>query len=305
MKMYSYFPGCSLEKIASAYHVSTVETARRLGVALKELEDWNCCGATAYFHVDELLAYALCARNLAMAEKEGADLVAPCSGCFKNMYFANAHLKHDLDLAEHINEAMKEDGLEFRGTVRVRHLMDVFINDVGLAEIKKRVTRPLKGLRVAPYYGCQIVRPQKDHEDVEQPRFFEDLLSAIGAEPVEYPLKLRCCGGSLIVTNRKAALTMVHQLLQNAVDSGAALIATTCPLCQINLECYQRHVNRMFGTTFALPIVYFTQLMGLALGASPAQLGIGTEVVSPTKILECKMPAAAGGAAAQAKVPVA
>ena len=160
-------------------------------------------------------------------------------------------------------------GSEHRLTVQVRHLMDVFI------------------------------------KDIERPRFFEDLLSAIGAEPVEYPLKLRCCGGSLIVTNRKAALTMVHQLLQNAVDSGAVLIATTCPLCQINLECYQRHVNRMFGTTFALPIVYFTQLMGLALGASPTQLGIGTEVISPTQVLECKMPAAAGGAAARAKVPVA
>jgi heterodisulfide reductase subunit B len=305
MKSYSYFPGCSLEKMAASYHVSAVETARRLDVELSEIEDWNCCGATAYFHVDELLAYTLCARNLAIAERQGTDLVAPCSGCFKNMYFTNAHLKHDHDLAEHINEAMKEDGLEFHGTVQVRHLMDVFVKDVGLAEIKKRVTRPLGGLRVAPYYGCQIVRPQKDGEDVEQPRFFEDLLSAIGAVPVEYPLKLRCCGGSLVVTNRKAALTMMQQLLQNAADCGADIIATTCPLCQINLECYQRHVNRMFGTAFALPTVYFTQLMGLALGASPSQLGLGTEVISPIPVLTCKVPVTNGSEAPRAKTPAA
>lgn len=285
MKAYSYFPGCSLEKMASAYHMSTIETAARLGVDLKELEDWNCCGATAYFHVDELLAYALCARNLAMAEREGLDLVAPCSGCFKNMYFTNAHLKHDPDLAEHINNALKEDGLQFSGTVQVRHLIDVFVNDVGLEEIKKRVSHPLNGLRVAPYYGCQVVRPRKDHEDVEQPRFFEDLLSAIGARPVDYPPRLRCCGGSLIVTSRKAALAMVRDLLQSAADQEAAVIATVCPLCQINLECYQRHVNRVFGTRFAMPVLYFTQLLGLALGIAPQRLGIGTELISPIPAL--------------------
>lgn len=278
MKTYSYFPGCSLERMALSYHVSTLETARRLDVELKELEDWNCCGATAYFHVDELLAYTLCARNLAMAEREGADLVAPCSGCFKNMYFTNAHLKKEPDLAEHVNAALEADGLTFSGAIEVRHLLGVFVDDVGLPEIEKRVTKPLAGLRVAPYYGCQVLRPRKNGEDIEQPHFFEDLLSAIGATPVDYPPRLRCCGGSLIVTNRKAALAMVRDLLQNAVDQRAQVITTVCPLCQINLECYQRHVNRVFGTGFSVPILYFTQLMGLALGVPAQRLGIGTEL---------------------------
>jgi heterodisulfide reductase subunit B len=196
------------------------------------------------------------------------------------MYFTNAHLKKDPELAEHINFALKEDDLQFSGTIQVRHLIDVFVHDVGVEDIKKKVARPLNGLRVAPYYGCQLLRPRKDHEDVEQPRFFEDLLSAIGAVPVNFPLKLRCCGGSLIVTNRKAALSMVRHLLQSAVDHDAEVIATVCPLCQINLECYQRQVNREFGTNFSMPVMYFTQLLGLALGISPKQLGIGTEVVS-------------------------
>ncbi|HLE29694.1 MAG TPA: CoB--CoM heterodisulfide reductase iron-sulfur subunit B family protein [Anaerolineales bacterium] len=285
MKKYAYFPGCSLEKIAHSYHLSAIETTRKLGVELKELEDWNCCGATTYFHVDELLAYTLAARNLAMAEKDGLDLVAPCSGCFKNMYFAAAHLKRDPDLAEHINFALEEDNLHFSGKIAVRHLIEIFVNDVGLEEIKKKVSHPLNGLRVAPYYGCQILRPRKDHEDVERPQFFEDLMSAIGADPVDYPLKLHCCGGSLIITSRPAALSVVRSLLQCAVDRGAAVIATACPLCQVNLECYQQQVNQEFGTKFSLPILYFTQLLGLALGIPPKPLGIGKELISLGPIL--------------------
>lgn len=281
MKAYSYYPGCSLEKMAASYHVSTMEVAQKLGVELKELEDWNCCGATAYFHVDELLAHTLSARNLAIAERAGLDLVAPCSGCYKNMYFTNAHLKEDPDLVEHINYALEEDDLKFSGSIQVRHLLEVFARDVGIDEIKKQASSPLNGLRVAPYYGCQVVRPQKDREDVEHPQFFEDLFSAVGATPIDYPLKLRCCGGSLIVTHRKAALSMVRDLLQNAVDRGAEVIATACPLCQLNLECYQRHVNSEFGTNLSLPILYFTQLLGLAMGIPAKQLGIGTELVAP------------------------
>jgi len=215
-----------------------------------------------------------------MAEKKHLDLVAPCSGCYKNLYFTNAHLRKDPELAEHINFALQEDNLQFCGTIGVRHLIEVFVQDVGAEEIKKRVTQPLQGLRVAPYYGCQLLRPKKDQEEVERPEFFEELLSAIGAAPVTYPYKLRCCGGSLIVTNRKAALAMVHDLLQSAVNEDAQVIATICPLCQINLECYQKQVNEEFGKPFSVPILYFTQLVGLALGIPAKRLGLGKELVS-------------------------
>lgn len=284
MRQYAYFPGCSLEKLALSYHLSAIETTRALGVELNELDDWNCCGTTAYFHVDQLLAYALCARNLALAEKQNLDLVTPCSGCYKNMYFTRADLKSDPDLAEHINYALEEDHLHFSGTIAVRHLIEIYVQDIGLEEIRSKVTNPLEGLRVAPYYGCQILRPRKDSEDVEQPQFFEDLLSAIGADPVEYPGRLRCCGGSLIITSRPAALSMVRDLLQSAADRETAVIATACPLCQVNLECYQQQVNQEFGTEFSMPVMYFTQLMGLALGIPPKRLGIGTELVATTPI---------------------
>jgi heterodisulfide reductase subunit B len=254
-------------------------------VELQELEDWNCCGATAYFHVDELLAYTLTARNLAMAEKDGLDLVAPCSACYKNAFFTRTYLREDPELAEHINYALAEDNLEFAGESAVHHLMEVFVNEVGLEEVNAKVTNPLKGMRVAPYYGCQILRPRKDHEDVESPQFFEDLMAAIGAEPVDYPGRLRCCGGSLILTSREAALNMVYILLQSAIDRDAAVIATACPLCQVNLECYQQQVNHEYGTNFSIPVLYFTQLIGLAFGIAPKRLGIGKELVSTSKIL--------------------
>jgi len=287
MKNYAYYPGCSLESMAKSYNVSSVEVANALGLEFKEIKDWNCCGATAYFPVDELLAHTLVSRNLALAEKQGAsDFVAPCSACYKNAYFTNKYLREDRDLAEHINYALEAAHLHVNGNLHVRHLIEVFMEDVGLEAIGKHVERPLKGLKVAPYYGCQLLRPRKDHEDTENPRYFEDLLSAIGAEAVPYASKTRCCGGSLIITNRKAALEMVRILLEDAVAHKADLIATVCPMCNVNLEVYQSQVNREFGTDFAVPVMYFTQLMGLAFGLKRDRLGIGQEMVSGAPLLD-------------------
>jgi heterodisulfide reductase subunit B len=271
--------------MARAYHVSAVETARALGVELRELEDWNCCGATAYFHIDELLAYTLCARNLAMAERTGLDLVAPCAGCFKNLHAATAHLRDDPDLADHINDALRSDDLHVTGTGRVRHLIEVFVEDVGIGTIRSRVRIPLTGLRVAPYYGCQVVRPQKAGEAAERVRFFEDLLEAVGATPVAFPARLRCCGGSLIATQRTTALALVHDVLASASALGAQLIATLCPLCQINLECYQPQARRAGPPLPAVPVLYFTQILGVALGIPPKRLGIGRELVRADRVL--------------------
>jgi heterodisulfide reductase subunit B len=187
-------------------------------------------------------------------------------------------------MADHINVALQEDDLHFSGTISVRHLIEVFTEDVGMEAISNSVSQPLDDLRVAPYYGCQIVRPKKDGEEIEQPIFFEDLISAIGAEPVDYALKTRCCGGSLLISSREAALSMIHKLLMNAEDSGATIIATACPLCQLNLECYQNQVNQEYGTNFTMPVVYFTQLLGLAFGIPNKRLGIGSELISATPL---------------------
>ncbi len=284
-RKYAYFPGCSLEKMARSYHESALAASRALDIELEEIEDWNCCGATTYFNIDELLADTLCGRNLAIAEQSGHDVVMACSGCYKNMYSARKHLVRDADLKEHVNEALAEDNLKFTGSSEARHLLDVMVKDVGLEEIKQRVQRPLTGLKVATYYGCQIVRPRKDHEDVESPHFFEDLMVAIGAEPTNFLMKLRCCSAALLITNRTAALSMVRNVLDSAVRSGADLIVTACPLCQVNLECYQTQVNSDFGTDFKVPVMYFTQLVGLALGVPRGKLGIGSELVNVSPAL--------------------
>jgi heterodisulfide reductase subunit B len=196
------------------------------------------------------------------------------------MYFTNVHLKADSDLADHINSALEEDGLRFDGKIAVRHLLELLATEVGPDDFRSHVTNPLEGLRVVPYYGCQTVRPRKADEEVEQPQFFEAILAAAGATPVDFPYKLRCCGGSLLITNRHAALSLVRDLLHAARRCGGAIIATACPMCQVNLECYQQQVNQEFGTDFSTPVVYFTQLLGLALGVPPRRLEIGKELVS-------------------------
>ena len=290
MKKYAYYPGCSLEKMASSYHKSALETTRIFDIDLQELDDWNCCGATTYFHVDQLLAYTLVSRNLALAEKVGLDLVAPCSACYKNAYFTNQLLQEDKDLAEHINFALEEDDLQFNAQIEVFHLIEVFAQEIGPEAIREKVTNPLKGLSIAPYYGCQIVRPRKTSEGVEDPQYFEEMITAMGGEPTHFPERLRCCGGSLIMTSREAALDMVRILLASAENNGAHVIATACPMCQVNLECYQNAVNEEYGTNFHLPILYFTQLLGIALGISPKKLGFGVELVSAKPIFKQLLP---------------
>jgi len=289
MTAYAYYPGCSLETLAAAYHISTIEVGARLGVEFEEIEDWNCCGATTYSHVDELLSTVLGARNLAMAEAQGRDLVAPCSACYKNLWSANAAMKHDADLTEHMNYALEADDLHYGGGVNVHHIIDVFVEDIGLDAIREQAGIGLGGLKVAAYYGCQIVRPRQegdDLEDVRAPHFFEDLMEAIGGKAVEFPYRLHCCGASLIVTKRTAALHMLRDLLHSATAAGADVIATACPLCQANLEVYRAHVNREFGTDFDIPIMYFTQLMGMAFGIKNRKLGIGKEIVSTARVAE-------------------
>jgi heterodisulfide reductase subunit B len=297
MTRYAYYPGCSLETMAATYHVSSMEVAHKLGIELEELEDWNCCGATAYSHVDELLATVLCARNLAIAEQQGLNIVAPCNACYKNLWTTNAALKRDADLAEHMNYALEADDLHYAGTIEVNHIMDAFTTPEALEAIRQKANERLRGLKVAPYYGCQIVRPRRpglELSQVDNPQYFEELLRTAGADPVPYPYKLRCCGAALMVTNRPAAVRMVRDLLQSAVDSGAEVIATACPLCQTNLECYQAAVNHELDTNYAVPILYFTQLVGLALGVGVKRLGIGKELVSAEAVLKRTAPAAKG-----------
>ena len=284
MKEYTYYPGCSAEASSRPYDVSARNVARAVGAELIELEDWNCCGATTYMSVEEKRAMALSARNLALAEKENRDLVTICNGCFCVLSKTHECMTAGGDLGRQLASALQAADLEYHGTVKVRHLLDVLVNDIGEAEIRSKVMRGLKGLKVAPYYGCQLSRPKGRFGDPEFPTELDDLLSWLGAEAVWYPLKAKCCGGMLMTVQPDVCEEMVYKLLSAAIDSGAECLATLCPLCQMNLEGYQPKISRKFGRQFELPILCFTQIMGLALGLDEKELLIGDNLISSGSI---------------------
>lgn len=286
MKQYSYYPGCSSGATAVGLGLSTQAVARPLDMELIELEDWNCCGSAPYGSLDEPESVVVVARNLALAEKKGLDLVTPCSSCFITMYGANLRLKEHPRLMSQVNEALAVANLEYHGGVRVRHLVEVLFNDVTPEGIAARVKRSLNGLKVAPYYGCQLVRPDYGFDDTENPRSLDLLVESLGAEAVPFPLKNRCCGGSLVIPEESLALGLIRKLLDNAVENGAQCIVTPCPLCQTNLDAYQPRVNGKFKTRFNIPVFFVTQLIGLALGLDARSLGISSLVVSPKRVLD-------------------
>jgi heterodisulfide reductase subunit B2 len=283
---YAYYPGCSLSATAKAYDISSKIVSKELGIELEELEDWNCCGATAYLSVSELLSFTFSARNLALAEKVGRDIVAPCSSCYTILNKTNHYLAEYPKLKEKVDIALAEGGLKYTGKVKVRHLLDVYVNDIGYKKIKSKMKRELKGLNVACYYGCQIVRPKNDFDDPEMPSSLDELMATLGATPVHYPVKTKCCGGALMGTKEELALQLVQQLLLCAKENNADCIVTTCPLCQINLDAFQNKVNRKFGTKYAIPTLFFPQLVGLTLPIPVDDLAIDKGIVSAVNVLE-------------------
>jgi len=283
---YSYFPGCSSsEGGAKAYGQSSLAVSKALDIELIEIEDWNCCGSTPYSSVDELIASCMSARNLALAEKTGLDLVTACSSCYCTLRRTNSLLKQHPQLKGEVDEALAAAGLEYHGGVQVRHLAEVILNDIGPGAIAAKTQTNLNGLKVAVYYGCQIVRPGPGFDDPEFPQSLDRLIESFGAEAVPFPLKTRCCGGSLIIPEEGIALGMIRKVLDSAVTNGAECIITVCPLCQTNLDVYQGRVNRRFKTRYQIPVLFFTQLVGLALGLSSKELGIDRGMVSAKKLL--------------------
>jgi len=281
---YLYFPGCSLKGTGKAYEESLLAVFRALGVELKEIDDWNCCGATAYMSVDEAKSYALAGRNLAIAEREELDVIAPCSACYLGLNKAQKSLQDHPEIRARVTKALAAAGLEYHGKVKVRHPLDVLINDVGLDAIAKRIKSPLKGHKFAPYYGCQIVRPFASFDDQYDPKTMDKLLAAAGAENVTFPLKTRCCGGSLTGTVPEVGLRLAYIILKEAKKRGAEAVVTVCPLCQFNLDGYQDQIARKFEAV-DMPVVYFTQVLGLAMGLSADELGLKRSIISADVVL--------------------
>jgi heterodisulfide reductase subunit B len=287
---YAYYPGCSLECSSAAYDVSVRAVADLLGIKLMELDDWNCCGATEYFSQDELTACAVIARNLALVDSQFDQLVAPCAACYLNLAKVDQLMCDHAEMNRKINQALAAGGLKYQpGRVRVRHILDIIHTDIGETAIRDKVLKPLTGLRIAPYYGCQVVRPIKGIDNTEYPIKMDELFTWLGAEVVDYPVKAHCCGGHMTQISEPQAFELIRRLLQSAVDSQADMILCMCPMCQLNLDAYQSRVNGFFNLDFKMPIIFFTQLLGVAFGINPKKLGFGKEIVAASPVLNAKL----------------
>jgi heterodisulfide reductase subunit B len=281
---YTYFPGCSLESTAYDYDASARAVMQALGHKLEELPDWNCCGATGADVVSHLLSIALPARNLAKAQQMGDQIVTTCSSCYLNLFRVNSHLAADPKLQHELDSVLGEVGLQYQGGVRVRHLLELLVTDTGINAIARRVRRRLEGIRVAPYYGCLVVRPYAEFDGPDLPTSMDRLLTALGASVVPYVMKTRCCGGVLMTTQKNIALKLVGDVLDPIRDVDC--VVTVCPLCQLNLEAYQREVGGHLGARVNIPILYFTQLMGLAFGLPEADLKLKASLVGAQKLIK-------------------
>ena len=286
---YLYYPGCSLKCTGRSYEESLLAVFDVLKLDYVELDDWNCCGATAYMAIDESKAFAIASRNLALAEKQfknekEINLIAPCSACYMVLLKTQNFLAHHKNEMEKIQIALKQSGLNYEGKVRIRHPLDVLVNDLGIKEISKNVKYPLKGIRVASYYGCQVVRPFTTFDDARNPVSMDEIVKAIGAEPVDWSLKTRCCGASLTGTIEEVGLPLCHSILYEAMKLRTDVVITACSLCQFNLECYQTTINNKYDQSINIAVIYFSQLLGLALGISPKELGMQRLFVKPERV---------------------
>ena len=279
-----YYPGCSGLGTSIEYEASTRAICAALDITLKEIPDWTCCGSTPAHTVDHALSTALAARNFAQAETAGIeDVVTPCPSCLKNLKNALRNLEDPLFRAR--VEALTERPLQTRHTVR--SVLQVIVEDLGLDAVKDKVKRPLKGMKVVPYYGCLMTRPGADmqFDDPENPTAMDKLLESLGAEVLPFPLKTDCCGASYGIPRKDVIVKLSGRILSLAKELGADAVVAACPLCQMNLDLRQGQVNRTLGTNYRIPAPYFTQLMGVALNIPDAQIGFDKLCVDPRPVL--------------------
>ena len=275
---YAFFPGCSLETTAWDFAQSARAVCAALGVELEDIPDWVCCGSTPAHASNASLATALPVVNLQKARAMGHPVVTACASCYARLRTANHRLRAD---AAECDRMERVTGARYDGDVEVLHVLDLLVNRLGIAAIRAQIKRPLSGLRVACYYGCLLSRPPEivAFDDPEHPACMDDLVAAAGAEPVAWPYKTECCGASLAMTEPAAVSRLGHRLLSMARLAGAACVVVACPLCQMNLDVRQRDATAAHGELPPTPVLYVTQLLGLALGIPAEELGLGALTV--------------------------
>ena len=280
MKEISYYPGCSLHGTAREYDESIRGVASLLDIQLQELEDWTCCGASSAHCTDEALAMALPARNLVIAEKTNRDLLVPCVACYNRFKVVEREVK----------DHPGQHNLSYQGNIQIRYALDFFCDGSVLEEVRKKRTKPLSGLKVVCYYGCLTVRPPKltGVKEYENPQHMERLMELLGAEPVPWSYQTDCCGASLVMTRTDIVRKLGQRILSMAKEAEADCLVTGCPMCQANLDTRQEEIQKDAGEEYNLPILYFTELMGLAFGHKDVKKWLGRHLTDPIKVLNKK-----------------
>ncbi|MCP4263097.1 MAG: heterodisulfide reductase subunit B [Planctomycetes bacterium] len=284
---YAYYPGCSSEGSGAEYARASEAVLEALGVELEEIDDWVCCGATPAHATSHLLSIALPAISCAAAEKQSLDILTCCACCHSRLKQVNQQVKDDPELRAKVSEIIEED---YQGSLNVLHITEVLKREVGLEAIKERVRKPLKGLKAACYYGCLMARmPEALRSDKsEYPMLLDDLMGAVGAEPLDWPYKTECCGAALTLVRTKTVIRLCADILQMAKQNGADVLVVACPLCQANLDIYQAEAEKLLGERFSIPVIYFVQLMGLAMDLDPKRVCLDKLIVDPFPILTKK-----------------
>lgn len=292
-KEYSFYPGCSSQKAASAsnYQTSINTMCDVLDIQLNEIPDWNCCSASiGYAGGGELPRMALSARNMALSEQANPDqdIVATCAACWLATRETKDRLLEDDGLMTETNQALAEAGLNVKANQNIRHMVEVLVEDFGYDELGSKVTNPLEGIKIAGYVGCQTNRPFGiDGESFENPKYLDKLVETMGAEPVEnYDKKVSCCGGALAFSELEKSQVLIKDIIEAAYDGGADMIVTPCPVCQMNVEVYQDQINKKFNTKFKMPVVYYSTLMSVAYGKSFKESGLDGQIIRAKQLEE-------------------
>lgn len=278
----SYYPGCSLDGTAKDYRESLEAVSRALGIKLRELHDWNCCGSSSAHVTNDMLAIALAARNLDIADRAGLDLVVPCAACFQRLKAAHMELL--------TGKAIEGISRKYEGNFRIKYLGDFFWEEAGEKTLSKGVKKPLAGLKAVCYYGCLTTRPPSvtDAKNPEDPQAMDNLIKSLGADVKSWSYKTDCCGGNHILTRPDIARTLIKKLLDMAEEAGADCVVVGCPMCQSNLDARQKEISRGAGREYHLPVFYFTELMGLAFGLPSVGKWLSRHMTDPRPLLKQK-----------------
>lgn len=288
MKELLYYPGCTLKTTAKNFEISLLASYEKLGIKLNELSRWNCCGTVYSLASDDLMHQLAPIRNLIRVKEEGQDkFVTFCSMCYNTLKRSNNRIRENKEDRDKINNFMDEEEIKYQGDVEVLQGLEILRDDIGFDKIKEKTIKPLSGIKVAPYYGCLLLRPDDVKiDDAENPSILENLISAIGAEPLDFPYKNECCGSYQTVNKVDLVVERTHNIVGYAKKMGADLMVTSCPLCQFNLDRRQKETKKKYSDFNGLPVLYFTQVLGMALGVERDKLGFELNYVNPEEVLK-------------------